>query len=205
VAPFTHFRYSWVTISPKLNQKNYPIYDPGNVSDTYTRTESDYYLSVACSYNLMWSWEKFKLLLYPGIGIQNARIFKASDSISLNIDKPYIPGNDSLRSIKSTGFYPSVAPRSWVKIFSLPVMLYWKEGYGIDAGLGYKLQPGSNDFNAKLGFFFSLPTGTDGKTVTIEPLLKYDDDKSQTYARNFDKFSFGFSLSFAIPSYISGQ
>jgi hypothetical protein len=204
-APFTHFNFLWLTLSPKLNQKNYPIYDAGNVADTYTRTESDYYFSVATSVNYLKSWKKFKLLLYPGIAVQNARIFNQEDSISLNIESPFINGGDSLKKVKSTGFYPSVAARKWAYTFTFPIMLYWTSGWGIDAGIGYKIQPAANDFNTHLGVFFSIPAAGGGDNITLEPLIKYDSDKSMTYAKNFDKFTFGFSVSFALPTYLSGK
>lgn len=204
-APFTHFNFLWITLSPKLNQKDYPIYDAGNVAETYTRTESDYYFSVSSSLNYLKSWKKFKLLLYPGIAIQNARIFDPKDSVSLNIEKPYVTGSDSLKSIKSTGFYPNVAGRKWAYTFSFPVMLYWTSGWGIDAGVGYKIQPAANDFNTHIGVFFSIPATGGGDNITLEPLVKYDNDKSMTYAKNFDKFTFGFSVSFAIPTYLSSK
>ncbi|WP_439697456.1 hypothetical protein ACFGVS_03375 [Mucilaginibacter sp. AW1-7] len=203
-APFSHFRYIWFTLSPKLNQKDYPIYDPGNVAKDYTKTESDFYFSVTGSLNWLWSWKKFKVLVYPGLTLSNARVYDPADSIGLSIQKNYIPGDDNVKSVKSTGFYPVVADRQWVKSITLPVMLYWTKGMGIDAAAGLKLQSGANDFNARLGFFFNIPT-TKGESITLEPLIKYDNDKSKVYDRNFDKFTMGFSVSFAVPAYLTGK
>jgi hypothetical protein len=84
-------------------------------------------------------------------------------------------------------------------------MLYWTSGWGIDAGVGYKIQPAANDFNTHIGVFFSIPATGGGDNITLEPLVKYDNDKSMTYAKNFDKFTFGFSVSFAIPTYLSSK
>jgi len=202
-APFTKFRFIWVTLSPKVNQKDYPIYDPGNVANMYTKTVSDYYFSLAGTLDFLWSYKNSKLFFYPGLAIQNARIYNSSDSLSISIQKPLTPGVDSIQSIKTTGFYPKVADRHWVYALTLPIMYYWNKGYGIDAGIGYKIQPAANDFSARIGFFFTVPTAG-GQTLTLEPLVKYDNDQSQTYAKNFDKFSLGFSVSLSIPTFISG-
>jgi hypothetical protein len=204
-APFTHFRYGWLTLTPKVNHKDDPIYAPGDAENNYTRTESEYYFSSGLSWNILWAWKKFKFMLYPGVTVQRSRVFDPADSLSININKPFISGTDTLISSKSTGFYPTLAPFKWSYNFTLPVMFYWDKGWGIDAGVAYKIKPVANDFNAHVGVFFSVAAGGGGDNITIEPLIKYDTDKSIPVTKNFDKFTLGVSVSFAIPTYISGK
>jgi len=201
-APWTHFTFQWLTISPKINQKDSPIYDPTAAGSLFTKTDNDYYPSLAMSYNILWSFEKSKVLIYPGFAIQNNRVYVSSDSLSVNIQHPLNAGVDSVQIIKSTGFFAKRADRKLAFTVNLPIMYSWSPGIGIDAGTAYKIQSQANDFSVHLGFFFSVPT-KDGQTITLEPLFKYDNDKSQTYAHNFDKFSFGINLSFALPGYIA--
>lgn len=85
LAPFGHYLFQWVSFTPKINQTDYPIYDPGNADKLFTRTESDYFASFALSYNWLWSYKKHKVFFYPGLTLQNSRIFKSSDSLSVNI------------------------------------------------------------------------------------------------------------------------
>jgi hypothetical protein len=201
-APFSHYRFTWLSFAPKVNQTDYPIYDPGNAAALYTKTQSDYFFSATVSYNRLWSYKKFKWMIYPGITVSNARVFDSADSLAVTIAQPLPAGVANVQPIKSTGFYKDFVNPQWNWGVTVPFMFYWTKGYGIDVGTGLKFNHGTTDFNAHAGFFFSIAAASEA--ITVEPIIRYDDDKSQTYARNRDKFSFGFSLSLALPTFISG-
>ncbi|WP_121811681.1 hypothetical protein [Mucilaginibacter kameinonensis] len=201
-APFSVYRFTWVSFAPKLNQTDYPIYDPNNAAASYTKTQSDYFFSATLSANRLWSYKKFKWMVYPGITVSNARVFDPADSLTVTIPQPLPAGVSNVQSIKSTGFYKEFVNPQWNWGVNLPFMFYWTKGYGIDIGTGLKFNHGTTDFNAHAGFFFSISAAKEA--ITIEPIIRYDDDKKQTYERNRDKFSFGLSLSLALPTFMSG-
>lgn len=197
--------FFWFSTAANLNVSPYNILDISAMDNNYTRVSNDYFFSGSIS----WSWlnsrmngAQFKFFISPTLRYQNARQFNPKDKMTLERNKPYVIGADSLvHRAMTTDVFPDVATRKDAWAFELPTILYWnKHNFGIE------LTPkaGVNDINGdnygfKFGVFIPVQI-KEGVPLIVQPIFRlqklFEDQEAEFWK---DNVVVGFNVSVSLP------
>lgn len=204
-APWTRFRYNWLSGSLKLNQKNHPLLDPMANVNLYTRDFHDVFFSASVSYNFMFSDLLKKVIHYvsPTLNFDDERGFVDDSLLNLQVQHPLTVNSDTLYAVKSTSFYRQKANRKNNFGLEVPYVFYYpKTGFGLDLAVGTKFSNKLDNLYARFGFYIPITVDKDN-TVTIEPIVRLNKLNKSSLSFLKDQLSFGFNISVTIPKFLT--
>ena len=204
-AKWNSMNFFWFSTSANLNVSPYNILDISAIDKNYTSVDNDYFFSGSISWNWLNSRMKgsqFKFFISPTIRYQNARQYNPKEKLTIERNKPYIIGTDSLiNRDMTTEVFLKKADRKDSWAFELPTILYWNK-----YNLGLEITPkvGTNDINGdniglKFGVFVPAQI-KDGVPLIIQPIFRLQklfENKEAKFWK--DNVVVGFNISVSLP------
>ncbi|RZK43363.1 MAG: hypothetical protein EOO90_03640 [Pedobacter sp.] len=194
---------NWFTFGANINNEKYPFFDSN--AEELTRDYHDNYLTMDLAWNFLWKYSTRSLYLFPKISFSRARDFSGEPLRNLHILQGENKLKDSTahKEYQTVSYYQNKGPRHSALALELPFMIYCpKTKIGLDLAVTHEIIPFRN-FGGRIGVYLPIPAGE--QTLTIEPLVKFNNLFDSKKSFRDEKIYFGFNVSVSIPNFFSGN
>ncbi|MBC9914574.1 hypothetical protein [Chitinophaga varians] len=208
IAPWNSFYYWWVSGGVQINQATNAIFNPGaGIKELFKRDERDVFVSGQFSFNFFRNGKRNLTNQWLSITLKytSQKKFDSKDQINIQAESLFPVNGDTVVAIgKSVSFYKNDVERKDYISMEIPFTYYWvNKKFGVDVAAGFDLSPKFDNLAARFGIYVPISSGD--KVVTVEPLLKFINLNKSGLVFFQDQVTFGFSLSVAIPKFVSSK